>query len=222
MKTINFQIITKDFTLDEEKEYLAEIAAAAVKSSADVLQLRNKNISPGNLYRCALFIKKTLKSFKKKRKPLLIINDRPDVAYISGADGVHVGQEDFPAAEIKKIFPNLIVGVSAETVEQAVAAQNDGADYIGAGPVYLTSSKQDAGDLMAKETLKKICRSVNIPVIAIGGITEDKIKELAPHGVSGAAVISAVSRAPYPASAALKFRKNIDKFLKDEVKEYKI
>jgi thiamine-phosphate pyrophosphorylase len=213
MKTLNFQIITKDFAFEERFEYLSEIAEAAAGSSADILQLRNKNISSSSLYDCAVFLKKKLDNLNNGGKILLIINDRPDIAYIVGADGVHVGQEDFPANRIKKFFPNLIIGVSAENIKQAKAAEKDGADYIGAGPVYLTSSKKDAGKTMTKETFKAICSSVNIPVIAIGGITEDKIEELAESGASGAAVIGAVSNADDPLSAAVNFRKNIDKFL---------
>jgi thiamine-phosphate pyrophosphorylase len=219
MKTFNFQIITKDFTLEESAEYLSGIADAAAGSSADVLQLRNKNISSRNLYDCAVFLKKRLDNLNKGSKTLLIINDRPDIAYIAGADGVHLGQEDFPADRIKKFFPNLIVGVSAENVKQAQTAQKDGADYIGAGPVYATSSKKDAGDVMDKEIFKAVCSSVDIPVIAIGGITEDNIEELALLGASGAAVIGAVSNADDPLSAAINFRKHIDKFLKYRIRK---
>ena len=219
MKTFNFQIITKDFAFEERFEYLSEIAWAAAGSSADVLQLRNKNISSRNLYDCAVFLKKKLDNLNNGSKTLLIINDRPDIAYIAGADGVHVGQEDFPADRIKKFFPNLIVGVSAENVKQAEAAQKSGADYIGAGPVYQTSSKKDAGDAMDKEIFKAVCSSVDIPVIAIGGITEDNIEELAELGADGAAVIGAVSNADDPLSAAINFRKHIDKFLKYRIRK---
>ena len=214
MKTINFQIITKDFDLEERFEYLSEIAAAAVGSSAGVLQLRNKNISSRSLYDCAVFLKKKLDNLNNRGKTLFIINDRPDIAHIVGADGVHVGQDDFPADKIKKFFPNLIVGVSAENVKQAEAAEKDGADYIGAGPLYKTYSKKDAGDAMAKETFNAICSSVDIPVIAIGGIKEDKIEELAELGAGGVAVIGAVSNADDPLAAAIKFRNHIDKFIK--------
>ena len=216
MKTLNFHIITKDFDSDEEEKYLKDLVDAAVLSSADVLQLRNKRISAGGLYRSAVFIKKTLESFEKdKKKPVLIINDRPDIAYAAGADGVHLGQDDLPAAYVKKIFPGLIIGVSAKNIEQAVKAEKDGADYVGIGPAYLTGSKTDAGSLMARETMKEICGAVKIPAIAIGGINEFNIKELAPAGVSGIAVIGAVSNAASPAEAAAKLRKNIDEYLKN-------
>ncbi|MGC8554490.1 MAG: thiamine phosphate synthase [Candidatus Acidulodesulfobacterium sp.] len=217
MKTFNFQIITKDFTLEESVEYLSGIAEVAAVSSADVLQLRNKNISSRDLYDCSVFLKKKLDNLNKGGKIFLIINDRPDIAYIAGADGVHVGQEDFPADKIKKFFPNLIVGVSVKNLKQAEAAQIDGADYIGVGHLYPTSSKKDAGEIMDKEIFKHICRSVDIPVIAIGGITADKIEELGEYGAAGAAVISSVSNADNPLSAAKDFRIKIDKFLKNNM-----
>ncbi|MHB1546959.1 MAG: thiamine phosphate synthase [bacterium] len=214
MKTLNFQIITKDFNLNEEIEYLENIANVAVKSSAGVLQLRNKKISAHSLYNSALFLKKILGGFNNINRPALIINDRPDIAYMTGADGVHIGQDDIPAADVKKLFPGMIIGVSSENIEQAVQAEKNGADYIGAGPIYPTGSKQDAGDSMKRETLTEMCKTVKIPVIAIGGITELNIKELAVSGVSGVAVISAVSNAENPLNEALKFRKNIDEYLK--------
>ena len=217
MKTLNFHIITKDFDSDEGEKYLRDLINAAVLSSADVLQLRNKRIPAGGIYRSAVFIKKTLESFgKNKKKPVLIINDRPDIAYAAGAEGVHLGQDDLPAAYVKKMFPGLIIGVSAENAGQAVKAEKNGADYIGIGPAYPTGSKADAGALMTRETMKEICGAVNIPAIAIGGINEFNIKELAPAGVSGIAVIGAVSNAANPAEAAVKLRKNIDEYLKNK------
>ncbi len=213
LNSLNFHIITKDFDLNEEEKYLKDLIDVAVSSSVDILQLRNKKIPAGNLYLSALFIKKALEGFKKNKKPMLIINDRPDIAYMAGADGVHIGQDDFPAACVKKLFPDLIIGVSVENIEQAVKAEKDGAGYIGIGPAYPTASKADVGALMTRETMKEICDAVNIPAIAIGGINEFNIKELAPLGVSGVAVISAVSNAKNPLNEALKFRKNIDKYL---------
>ena len=214
MKTFNFHIITKDFDSDGEGKYLKDLVNVAVLSSADILQLRNKKISARGLYRSALFIKKTLEGFVKNKKPAFIINDRPDIAYMAGADGVHIGQDDLPAASVKKLFPGLIIGVSAENIGQAVKAEKDGADYIGIGPAYHTGSKADAGALMARETMEEICGAVNIPVIAVGGINEFNIKDFAPLGVNGIAVIGAVSNAENPLETALKFRKNIDKYLK--------
>ena len=213
MNRFNFQIITKDFNITEYKTYLGELSRIAVKSYADVLQLRNKKLTARDNYYAALYIKNLLNKFSSDRKPLFIVNDRPDIAACAGADGVHIGQDDFPLAMIKKNYPNLIVGVSVDNLKQALDAQNNGADYIGAGPVYGTSSKIDAGNIMSPEILKTICRNVKIPVIAIGGINTYNIKELAAYGVKGAAVISAVSDSVNPLETAATFRQNIDKMM---------
>lgn len=213
MNRFNFQIITKDFNITEYKTYLGELSRIAVKSYADVLQLRNKKLTARDVYYAALYIKSLLNKFSSDRKPLFIVNDRSDIAAFAGADGVHIGQDDFPLAMIKKIYPNLIVGVSVDNLKQALDAQNNGADYIGAGPVYGTFSKIDAGNIMSPEILKTICRNVKIPVIAIGGINTYNIKELAAYGVKGAAVISAVAGSVNPLETAVTFRQNIDKMM---------
>ena len=108
------------------------------------------------------------------------------------ADGVHVGQSDMEAMDVRKILgPDKILGVSAQTVEQAIIAEKHGADYLGVGAVFTTGSKDDADDV-SHETLKAICEAVSIPVIAIGGITKDNVAELAGSGICGVAVISAI------------------------------
>ena len=129
------------------------------------------------------------------RKPLnvpFVINDNVDIAIKMDADGVHVGQSDMEAGDVrKKLGPDKIIGVSAQTVEQAILAEKHGADYLGVGAVFPTGSKDDAEDVPL-ETLKAICEAVSIPVIAIGGITKDNVKELAGSGICGIAVISAI------------------------------
>ena len=115
-----------------------------------------------------------------------------EVFYRKDADGVHVGQSDMEAGDVrKKIGDDKIIGVSAQTVEQAVLAEKHGADYLGVGAVFPTGSKDDAEDV-SYDTLKAICEAVDIPVIAIGGITKDNIKDLAGSGICGIAVISAI------------------------------
>ena len=106
MNRFNFQIITKDFDITEYKIYLGELSRIAVKSHADVLQLRNKKLTARAFYYAALYIKSLLNEFSSDRKPLLIVNDRPDIAAVAGADGVHIGQDDFPLEMIKKNYPN--------------------------------------------------------------------------------------------------------------------
>ena len=120
------------------------------------------------------------------------MNDNVDIAISMDADGVHVGQSDMEAGDVRaKLGPDKIIGVSAQTVEQAVLAEKHGADYLGVGAVFPTGSKEDADDV-SYETLKAICEAVSIPVIAIGGITQENVKELAGSGICGIAVISAI------------------------------
>ena len=121
-----------------------------------------------------------------------MINDNVDIALAMDADGVHVGQSDMETEDVrKKLGPDKIIGVSAQTVEQAVIAEKHGADYLGVGAVFPTGSKDDAVEV-SHEVLKEICRAVHIPVVAIGGISRNNIRELAGSGICGIAVISAI------------------------------
>ena len=140
-----------------------------------------------------------------------MINDNVEIALAMDADGVHVGQSDMEAGDVRaKLGPDKIIGVSAQTVEQARLAEERGADYLGVGAVFHTDSKADAADV-SHETLKAICDAVSIPVIAIGGISRDNVSELAGTGICGIAVISAIF--------AQKDIKNATKELKKLTKE---
>ena len=130
----------------------------------------------------------------KKYNVPFVINDNVDIALEMDADGVHVGQSDMEAGDVRaKLGDDKIIGVSAQTVDQAILAEKHGADYLGVGAVFPTGSKDDAEDV-SYDTLKAICQAVSIPVIAIGGITKDNIKDLADSGICGIAVISAILR----------------------------
>jgi thiamine-phosphate pyrophosphorylase len=132
----------------------------------------------------------------KKYKVPFVVNDNVDIAVAMDADGVHVGQRDMEAGEVrKKLGPNKIIGVSACTVEQAVLAEKRGADYLGVGAVFPTGSKDDAEDV-SYDTLKAICEAVSIPVVAIGGITKENVWKLQGSGIDGIAVISAIFAQP--------------------------
>ena len=121
-----------------------------------------------------------------------VINDNVEIAAQIGADGVHVGQSDMEAGDVReKLGPDRIIGVSAQTVEQAVRAQERGVDYLGVGAVFQTGSKADAVEV-SHETVRAITEAVDIPVIAIGGITKDNVSELSGTGICGIAVISAI------------------------------
>jgi len=152
------------------------------------VQLREKNLD------YALFLEeaKEMKALCGKYHVPFVINDNVEIAIESDADGVHIGQSDKKISDVRAALgEDKIIGVSAQTVEQAILAQQEGADYLGVGAVFSTSTKIDA-DSVSFQTLKSICEAVNIPVIAIGGINENNILELSGTGIDGVAVISAL------------------------------
>ena len=161
---------------------------AALKGGATFIQLREKNLDDEAFYQEALEIQKLCREYKVP----FVINDNVELAKKIGADGVHVGQSDMEALDVRKVLgDDKIIGVSAQTVEQAELAEKHGADYLGVGAVFPTGSKDDATEV-SFETLKAICKHVHIPVIAIGGITRDNVVELSGSGICGIAVISAI------------------------------
>lgn len=160
----------------------------ALKGGVTFVQLREKGLDEEAFCREAAEIKKLCASYKVP----FVINDSVEIARAIDADGVHVGQKDRKPEEIRRILgPDKIIGVSARTVEQAVLAEKNGADYLGVGAAFSTSSKDDAKRI-DHETIRQICKAVSIPVIAIGGITQENIKELSGTGICGVAVISAI------------------------------
>lgn len=160
----------------------------ALKGGATFVQLREKNLDEDEFLKEAIDIKELCKKFNVP----FVINDNVDIALRMDADGVHVGQSDMEAFDVRKrLGDGKIIGVSAQTVEQAILAEKHGADYLGVGAVFHTGTKLDASDV-SKDTLKKICEAVNIPVIAIGGINKDNVLELSGSGICGVAVISAI------------------------------
>ena len=165
---------------------------SVVKESLDggvtFLQLREKELDEVHFLEEA----KELQQLCREYQVPFIVNDNVDIAIAMDADGVHVGHIDMEAGDVRaKLGSDKIIGVSAQTVEQAILAEKHGADYLGVGAVFPTGSKDDADDV-SYETLKAICEAVSIPVIAIGGITQENVKELAGSGICGIAVISAI------------------------------
>ena len=160
----------------------------ALEGGATFVQLREKHLDHDAFLQEA----KEIKDLCAKYQVPFVLDDDVELALEVGADGVHVGQSDMEAGDVRaKLGPDKIIGVSAQTVEQAILAEKHGADYLGVGAVFPTGSKDDAEDVPF-ETLKAICEAVSIPVIAIGGITKDNVKELAGSGICGIAVISAI------------------------------
>ncbi|EPR13130.1 thiamine phosphate synthase [Ruminiclostridium papyrosolvens] len=167
---------------------LEEAVEQAIMGGCTLVQLREKTASSRDFYQTAIKVKAITDNYKVP----LIINDRVDIALAIGADGVHVGQSDLPAAVVRKIIgKDRILGVSAGSVEKAIEAQRDGADYIGVGALFSTSTKIDAKSV-SKETLMKIIEEVSIPVIGIGGINAQNAVQLRNTGINGIAVVSAI------------------------------
>lgn len=161
----------------------------AIAGGVTLVQLREKSISSLDFYNIAL----RLKEITGYHGVPLIINDRLDIALAVNADGLHVGQEDLPLREARRLLgEDKILGYSVTTVGEAVFGQQNGADYLGAGPVYPTGSKDDAAPPIGIDTLNKIKHSVSLPVVAIGGIGAANIKEIKTSGVDGVSVISAI------------------------------
>lgn len=159
-----------------------------VKAGATFLQLREKDMDYETFVREGLFIKKITDQYKIP----FVINDNIEVALAVNADGVHVGQSDLNVKDVRALLGNdKIIGVSAQTVQQALLAESQGADYIGVGAVFSTTTKNNAEDV-SYETLKEICNSVSIPVVAIGGINENNMLQLKGSKVDGVAIISAI------------------------------
>lgn len=176
---------------------LARQVEAALQNGATCLQLREKALDPA--------------AFREEARQMavlcgrygvpLIINDNVEVALACGAAGVHLGQQDMPIAQARRMAgPDLILGASAHTVQEALEAQAAGADYLGVGAVFSTSTKADASPLPLT-TFREICAAVSIPVVAIGGITETNLLQLTGCGAAGVAVVSAIFGAPDPGAA---------------------
>ena len=174
------------------EETLYQQVEKTLKGGATFIQLREKHLDDTAFLEEAVELKELCRRYHVP----FVINDNVEIALKMDADGVHVGQSDMEAGNVReKLGPDKIIGVSAQTVEQAVLAEQRGADYLGVGAVFPTGSKDDADDV-SHETLKAICEAVSIPVIAIGGISRNNVMELAGSGICGIAVISAIFAQP--------------------------
>ena len=185
-----------------------EVARAAIEGGATAIQLRDKEATTRELIEAGL----ALRELTRERGVAFIVNDRVDVALAVDADGVHVGQDDMPATLARKLVgPDRVVGVSASTVEEALQAEAEGADYISASPVFSTPTKPDAAPPIGLDGLRAFVEAVHVPVIAIGGINESNVEEVIGAGAAGVAVISAVVAAPDIVAAARRLRQRIEK-----------
>lgn len=181
----------------------------AIKGGASFIQLREKNMNYDDFLNEAFEIGKLCRKYKVP----FVINDNVDIAIKSGACGVHVGQSDMEAGDVRKIIGNdMILGVSAHSVEQALLAEKRGASYLGVGAVFPTGTKDDASEI-GIETLTDICSAVSIPVVAIGGIKLENIHLLKGTGISGVAVISAIFGKPDKKKAASELSNELRKII---------
>ena len=172
---------------EDEDAFLAQVEAA-IDGGAAFVQLREKHLNDeAFLAEAERFV-----TLCRRKGVVSIINDNVEIAARTGADGVHVGQEDLAAGRVRDVLgPDKIIGVSAHNVEEALAAQAAGADYLGTGAAFVTGTKTDAKPI-SRDTIRAICDAVDIPVVAIGGITRDNILELKGCGLDGVAVVSAL------------------------------
>ncbi len=181
---------------------LIEAVEQAILGGCTMIQLREKNISSLDFYRQSVEVKKVTEQYHVP----FIINDRVDIAIAVNADGVHIGQSDIPAAIARDLIgTDMLLGVSAASVKEAVQAANDGADYLGVGAMFPTGTKTDA-NYVSIEELKKIRHAVNLPIIAIGGINKGNIKQFHDTGINGLAVVSAIIAQPDIQKAAAEMK----------------
>ena len=181
----------------KENESLVSVCKEVLENGATFLQIREKDLDAAVFEQEANALKELCAGY---RVPF-VVNDSVEIAVSIDADGVHVGQSDIKGRDIRAMIgPDKILGISAGTVAEAVAAEKAGADYIGVGAVFATSTKKNARNLSV-EQLKEISDSVSIPVVAIGGINASNITELCGSGVDGVAVVSAIFAAEHPGNA---------------------
>ena len=180
------------------------MVAAALRGGVTAVQLRCKDRSD----RQFLALAKELRALTSKYDATFLVNDRLDIALACGADGLHLGVDDLPLVDAHRIAPNLVLGYSPETDNQAELAASHGASYLGVGPVFGTATKLDAGDAIGLETISRRARLAGIPVVGIGGITPDNAASVLDAGAVGVAIVSAISMHDDPEAAARSFRES--------------
>jgi len=184
-----------------------ELALSALRGGADVIQFRDKEMSTSDMIRTAVKLRRLCKRFNA----LLIVNDRVDVALVTDADGVHLGADDIPIPDARKILGSKrIIGATAHSLQEAIRAEREGADYIGFGHIFPTESKFKQGKPKGIEELNVVCQKLWIPVLAIGGIDPRNAMSVLEAGAYGIAVIGSVARSERPTSVVRKLKKLCD------------
>ncbi|MFA4985067.1 MAG: thiamine phosphate synthase [Candidatus Brocadiia bacterium] len=186
---------------------VADIVGHGIAGGVTLVQLRDKDADGPCLLRQAI----QLKSMTDNRGVPLIINDRLEVALACGAAGVHLGQGDLACSQARRIAPDIIIGISVSSVDEALAAERDGADYLGISPVFSTPTKTDTPPAVGLDGLRRIRDAVRLPLVAIGGINASNAGEVILAGANGLAVVSAIMAAADPCAAARLLREEIDR-----------
>lgn len=169
-----------------------EVVREAIAGGAEIVQLRDKSASTRKLVQ----IGEVLRRITYEARVIFIVNDRVDVALAVEADGVHLGAEDMPIGHARRLMGERIVGASVDNEEEAIRAVEEGADYVAIGPIFPTSTKPDAGSVVGVDMIRRVKGVVDVPVVAIGGINSDNVRQVVEAGADGVAVISAVVSAP--------------------------
>lgn len=190
---------------------LPEVVKEALEGGATFLQIREKNLAYPEFVKLATEVKAVTDAYHIP----YVVDDDVELAKEIDADGVHIGQSDLALVEARRVLgPDKIIGVSAHSVAEAIEAERNGADYLGVGSVFTTSTKLDA-EAVSKATLKEICEAVSIPVVAIGGIQKDNMLQLKGTKVDGVAVVSAIFAAPDVQQAAKELRMTADELVSE-------
>jgi thiamine-phosphate pyrophosphorylase len=182
-----------------------EVLEALVAGGARIVQLREKELPGRELFHLAL----KFREITAKASMLLIINDHVDIALAVGADGVHLGQEDLPVPAAKKIAPELLIGASTHNLEEALRAQDEGADYVNIGPIFHTATKEGVEHFLGPEAISEIGPRLRVPFTVMGGINASNVDRVLAHGARRVAVVSAITMAPDIAEAVRFFRQKI-------------
>jgi len=186
-----------------------EVLKAVIQGGAGIIQLREKEYSGKKMYDLAL----KFREITTKAGVLLIINDHIDIAMAVEADGVHLGQDDFPLKAAKKIAPDLLIGASTHSLKEAIQAQKEGADYINIGPIFPTGTKEGIERFLGPEAIAAISPEIDVPFTVMGGISESNIDQVLTNGARRVAMVTAITRAPNITATVKALRKKIQSYL---------
>ncbi len=185
-----------------------QVLEAVIQGGSNIIQLREKDYPKKDLYNLAL----KFKEITSRAGVLLIINDHVDIALGVEADGVHLGQEDLPVQVARKLAPELLIGASTHSLEQALQAEKNGADYINIGPIFSTKTKEGMGRSLGPEAISEISPQIKVPFTVMGGINEDNIEQVLAKGARRVAMVTAITKAADIAAKVKSLKEKIRQF----------